>query len=87
MPGCPRWSRRYRQGVPWICGRHWKEVTPQSRRVLRYLWRRMRDAWAPYEAWDDLPWSKQEKLRALDRLERKVWARAIQRAMLKAAGL
>lgn len=87
MPGCSRWSRCFPPGCPWICGRHWKEVPRSTRALLRSMWRRMREIWPTDTAWDDLPGRKQTVFKRIDRIERKVWARAIERTMRRMAGI
>lgn len=85
--GCRRWSRRYPPGSTWICADHWRLVSRQTRALLRRLWRRLRDTWPAGTQWDDLPGFKQSAYRYLDRLERRVWARAVRRVTEHEAGL
>ncbi len=89
FPGCTRWSRLYAPGQAWLCGPRgcWVKIARPSRLLLKAMWRRMRALWPADVAWDDLPGWKQDAFRRLDKLERRVWERALRRAVLKEAGL
>lgn len=83
IPGCPRWSRRF--PCEWLCARHWKMVPRRCRRALNKVWA----DWGamPHVLTDVEKGEQRARWWRFERLDRRLWAHARRRVVLREAGL